>query len=107
MELDSSSTQRGLNVKMKIGGFEALDLISCLIIGATLNLFIGHTKWGLPIVISLPSVFLIVLHFSKRGKPDNYLKHLIKFYLTDGFHSAAKIPSQEQKMRKTIYEDKK
>ena len=104
MELNTSTTQRGLNIKMKVGGFEALDLISCLILCAALNLLFGKTSFGIPIIFGVPSAFLICLYFGKRGKPEDYLKHLIRFYLTPGFYSAAVESPNELKMRRKIYE---
>jgi len=104
MELNTSTTQRGLSVQMKIGGFEALDLISCLILCAVLNLIFGKMSFGLPIVFGLPAFFLTCLYFGKRGKPDDYLKHLIKFYITTGFHSAAQESPYEHKLKRKIYE---
>jgi hypothetical protein len=104
MELNTSTTQKGLNIKMKIGGFEALDLIFSLILCAVLNLLFGKMSFGIPVVFGVPSFFLICLYFGKRGKPEDYLKHLIKFYLTTGFHSAAVPSSLESNMKRKIYE---
>jgi hypothetical protein len=105
VELNTSTTQRGLNVKMKIGGFEALDLIACLILCAALNLFFGNMSFGIPIVFGVPAFFLTSLYFGKRGKPDEYLKHLLRFYLTTGYHSAAEFAPFENRMRRKIYEN--
>lgn len=104
MELNTSTTQRGLKVKMKVGGFEALDLISCLILCAVLNLLFGKMSFGIPVIFGVPAFFLVCLYFGKRGKPDDYLKHLLRFYLTTGFHSASEQSPLENKMRRKIYE---
>ncbi len=89
---------------MKVGGFEALDLISCLIICAILNLILGKLSFGTPIILGVPAFFLICLYFGKRGKADDYLKHLIRFYLTTGFHSASEQSPYENKMKRMFYE---
>ena len=105
MELQSSATHRGLNIKMKIGGLEALDLIFCLILMAALNLFIGSTSFGLPIVFGLPCFLLVCLYIGKKNKPDNFLLHLIRYYITPGFYSAAERPVTLEKSKAKIYEE--
>ena len=84
MSLLRSSIHRELEFKMKIFGFEVFDLIISLIVGSVCNLF------GFPTILSLflPLTFLAILFFSKRNKPENYLKHLIKYHLTPGFYLA-------------------
>ena len=104
MELNTSTTQRGLNVKMKVGGMDAFDLICCLILCAVLNMLFGSLSFGPIIVFGVPGAALLCLYFGKRGKPDDYLRHLIRFYLTPGFYSAAETGSSEMKMREKIYE---
>jgi hypothetical protein len=103
MELNTSSTHRGLNVKMKIGGLEALDLICSLILCATLNLIFGTFTFGPIIIFGLPSLCLLCLYFGKKNKPDDYLKHLIRYYLTTGYHSAAQNSLNEEKRRRRIF----
>jgi hypothetical protein len=105
MELKSSTTHRGLNIKMKIGGLEALDLIFSLILMAFLNLIIGHTSFGIAIVLGVPSFLLICLYVGKKNKPDDFLLHLLKFYLTPGFYSAAERQNQS-KMNARVYDEK-
>ena len=99
MELNTSSTHRGLNVKMKIGGLEALDLICCLILCAVLNLFFGRFSFGPLIVFGLPLICLLCLYFGKKNKPDDFLKQLIRDYLPTGYPSAAQRSVTEEKRR--------
>ncbi|MCY4644965.1 MAG: hypothetical protein OXB88_10135, partial [Bacteriovoracales bacterium] len=65
MALQVSTTHRRLNVKMKIAGFEAFDLIGTLIATALLNLFFGQTGVGTALAFALPLAGLVLLYFSK------------------------------------------
>ena len=89
MELSRSTVHRGLDVRMKVGGMEALDLIASLILASLLNFFQMPTV----LMLGLPALTLIVLFFGKRNKPDGFLIHLIRYYTTPGHYSAAEAPS--------------
>ena len=103
MELNTSTVQRNLDAKLKIGNIEAFDLLIALIFGAVMNLFFGDTVLELPLVIGMPVFILAVLCFSKRGKPEKFLPHLIRFYLEPGFFSAGQEPTQAAQMRRKTY----
>ena len=69
-----------------------------------MNLFFGGTFLELPLVIGAPILIIIALYFSKKDKPDNYIAHLIKFYLEKGFFAAADKPKNILKQRVKINE---
>ncbi len=100
MELQRSSVHRGLDVRMKVAGMEAIDLIATLILAAGLNLF------RLPsfLVIGLPAAALMTLYFGKRNKPDGFLIHLARYYITPGHYSAGLHSQQGEKLDSKIYE---
>lgn len=102
--LSTSRTYKGLSVSMKVGGFEALDLISCLILAAILNMFLGRATLAPVFVICLPMMALSILHLSKRGKPEGHLQHLIKYSLTYGCYLANEKSSYDDQMSLFIYE---
>lgn len=104
MELHSSSVHRKLDAKIKIVGLEAPDLLFVLIFAAMMNLFFGRTSLALPLVIVLPSVMLLGLYIGKRDKPDGFMIHLARFYLTPGFFSAGDDSKFEEQMRKNIFD---
>jgi hypothetical protein len=54
-------------------------------------------------VIALPSLMLVILFVGKRDKPDGFLIHLVRFYLTPGFLSAGEESKFEEKMRSPIF----
>lgn len=100
MELHRSSVHRGLDVRMKVVGLEAIDLIATLILAAVLNVFQLPTL----LVLGLPSLLIAVLYFGKRNKPDGYLLHLMRFYLTAGHYSAGQQSQWGEKLVYKIYE---
>lgn len=103
MSLRASKIYRKLDAKWKIGGLELPDLLCVLIFAATMNLFFGRTFLQIPLVFVLPIVMAVIFYFGKRGKPDGFLIHLIRYYLTPGFYSAGKESQNEQTKRGKIY----
>jgi hypothetical protein len=95
---------RNLDAKFKIGGLEALDLVLALIFGAVMNLFFAGTALEIPLVIGGPILIMTVFYFGKKGKPENFMAHFIRFYLEPGFFSAAQEPTKIIKRRRKIYE---
>lgn len=104
MGLNSSRVYRNLDAKLKVAGLEAPDLLFVLIFAAMMNLIFGNTSLVFPLVIVLPSLILLLLFFGKRNKPEDYLVHLIRFYITPGFYSAGEAPKQIEQMKLKIHE---
>lgn len=104
IEVHTSEVHRNLDAKFKIGGLEALDLLIALIFGAVMNLFFGGTALEIPLVIGGPVLIIAVFYFGKNGKSENFMAHLIRFYLEPGFFSAGKESKHINKMRFKIYE---
>lgn len=84
MSLKTSQVHRRLDAKLKIGSVEATDLLVVLILAAVLNLFLNSIPFGPILIFGIPSLLFVALYFGKRGKPDGYLLHAIKFYLSPG-----------------------
>ncbi|PWU22279.1 MAG: hypothetical protein C5B49_01020 [Bdellovibrio sp.] len=83
-DLKRSQVHRRLEAKFKIGGADASDLILVLLLAAVLNLFLGRVPFGAAFVFGLPAALFAALYFGKRGKPDGFLAHALKFYLSTG-----------------------
>lgn len=82
--LKSSTVYRKLDAKFKIGGVEATDLLAVLLLGAVMNLIFGRLSIGPIFIFGLPGVLFCALYFGKRGKPEGYLPHALKFYISPG-----------------------
>lgn len=82
--LKTSTVHRKLDAKFKIGGVEAADLLVVLILAAVMNLIFGRTAIGPVFIFGIPAALFCVLYFGKRGKPEDFLSHALKFYLSPG-----------------------
>jgi len=82
--LKTSTVHRNLDAKFKIGGVEAADLLAVLLVGAVMNLMFGRLSIGPIFIFGLPGLLFCLLYFGKRGKPDGYLMHALKFYISSG-----------------------
>ncbi len=74
-----------------------------MIFAAVMNLFFGSTSLALPLTLVLPGLMLAGLYLGKRDKPDGFMIHLARFYLTPGFLSAGEESKYEEKMRNPIF----
>jgi len=52
----------------------------------------------------IPSIVLMCLYFGKKGKPDGYLIHLLRYVMSHGYYSASEFPINELKMKESIIE---
>ena len=82
--LKTSAVHRNLDAKFKIGGVEAADLLAVLLSGAVMNLIFGRMSIGPIFIFGVPGLLLSALYFGKRGKPEGYLMHALKFYFSSG-----------------------
>lgn len=90
MDLTTSKTFRCLDRKAKIMGFELFDVLMIGIVLSAMNLLTGNVPYRL-LVTWTPALALAgVLWVGKRGKPENYLLHLVRFHLGQNYYCAFK-----------------
>lgn len=82
--LKPSTVHRKLDAKFKIGGMDAADLLVVLIFAGVMNLIFGRLSIGPIFIFGLPGLLFVAFYFGKRGKPDGYLLHAIRYYLSPG-----------------------
>lgn len=80
----TSAVHRNLDAKFKIGGVEAADLLAVLLSGAVMNLIFGRLAIGPIFIFGIPGLLFCALYFGKRGKPEGYLMHTLKFFISSG-----------------------
>ena len=83
-----TSISKCLDRKLVIFGFEVLDLLAVFLLLSVLNLVFGQMpfKW---LLTWAPTVSLAcLLRWGKRGKPEKYLVHWIRFQIKPGVYSA-------------------
>ena len=89
--LKTSMVYRKLDAKFKIGGVDATDLLAVLLVGAVMNLVFGRLSIGSIFIFGIPGILFCALYFGKRGKPEGYLIHALRFYITPGeLHAGAR-----------------
>lgn len=86
--LRATPVSKCLDKKMLIMGFEVPDLLVIFLTMSILNFLFGTTslKW---LLVWLPSALLAaIMRFTKRGKPENYLVHWLRFQIKPGVFCA-------------------
>jgi hypothetical protein len=95
MALRSEPTSQSLEKKLLILGFEVPDVLAIFLFLSILNFVFGQTNYKLLLVWLPVAIVAVVLRIGKRGKPDNYLVHLVKFYLRSKYFSAFALPTND------------
>ncbi|NBX77725.1 MAG: hypothetical protein EBQ92_14350 [Proteobacteria bacterium] len=68
-----------LDKRLQLFGFEVMDIIAIFLTLSVLNFLFGETGMKLLFVWAPTLVLAGFLRFGKKGKPENYLLHLIRF----------------------------
>ncbi len=90
MDLITSKTFRCLDRKAKIMGFELFDVLMIGVVLSAMNLFVGNIPFRL-LVTWTPALMLAgILRIGKRGKPENFLLHYVRFHLSPNYYCAFK-----------------
>jgi len=98
MALKTSEVYRCLEKKTLVFGFEILDLFLVFVVLAVLNLLFKNMPYKFLLTWG-PSIALgVFLRFSKAGKPDNHLVHLIRFQFAPGVLSAFPLSIKKRKI---------
>jgi hypothetical protein len=95
-ELLTSRVPRALELKNKLFGVELADVLIVVFSLSVSNLIFGGTRLRVPLVWGGNLILALVLHFSKKGKPDGYLQHLGE-YLTTSENRFAGLPDLKYK----------
>lgn len=84
MALKYTTVSKCLDKKLRIAGFEIPDLLILFLTVSILNFVFGQTDMTF-FLVWLPSVLLAaLLYFGKKGKPDNYLVHWMRYQFRPG-----------------------
>ena len=65
-------------------GFEVPDVLAIFLLLSILNYLFGQTNYKLAFVWAPVAIAATILRIGKRGKPDGFLMHALKFYLSPG-----------------------
>lgn len=89
----TTSVSKCLDKKLLVLGFEIPDLLALFLTISVLNFLFGSSPLRL-FLVWLPSVFLaLAFYFGKKGKPDGYLAHWLRFQVAPGVWHAFPDPT--------------
>jgi hypothetical protein len=80
MNLRTEPVSKCLEKKLLFLGFEVPDILAIFFLLSILNFLFGRTGAKFFLVWLPVLVLAAILRIGKRGKPDNYLVHLVKFH---------------------------
>lgn len=86
MDLPNSKVYKCLDKKTLILGFEITDLFALMLVLAILSFVTGNTAYK-AVFTWMPVMILgAVIRLAKRGKPDQFIIHWLKYQLTPGVY---------------------
>ncbi|MBI2711754.1 MAG: hypothetical protein HYX41_02660 [Bdellovibrio sp.] len=88
MGLKTTSVAKCLDKRLLLFGFEVMDVLAIFLTLSILNLVFGQTPFKIVFVWIPTAALAAVLHFGKKGKPDNYLVHWLRFQMKPGTYKA-------------------
>jgi hypothetical protein len=100
--LKTSRVHRKLDTRLKILGFEIMDLLAIMMLAAVNNLILGRLKFAPVFVIVIPAILAAVLYIVKRDKPENYLLHLLRYLSSPGLYSAGLTNQKLEEKRRNL-----
>lgn len=104
MALKTSAVHRKLDSKIKIMGLDAHDLLFVLLFASIMNIFFGQTIFSALMVFIVPILMAVILYFTKRNKPENFLLHYLKFFLLPKYLSSGDDGGDEIIRRTKFYD---
>lgn len=88
--LMTSRVPRALEMKSKLFGYELPDLLLIFMNLAVTNLVFGATSFRYLLVWGTTLSLALFLFFAKRGRPDNYLQHLVEHFVRPAYFAAGR-----------------
>jgi hypothetical protein len=94
-----SSVPRALEMKSRLFGFELTDLLLIFLTLSLTNLAFGGSSYRYLLVWAPTTLLAGTLFFIKRGRPDNYLQHLIEFLAKPSYRAAGAVDPTYRRFR--------
>jgi hypothetical protein len=89
----TASVSKCLDKKLVMFGFEVFDILTIFLTLSILNFIFGQSSLKL-LFVWLPTILVgVVLRYGKRGKPDKYLVHWLRYQVKPGIYSAFPEPT--------------
>ena len=87
------NVSKSLDRKLMLLGYEVLDVLAIFLTLSVLNLLFGQSGMSLFLVWTPSIALAVVLRLGKRGKPDRYLLHWLRYQVKPGVYSAFPEPT--------------
>lgn len=84
---------KSLDKKLMMFGYEVLDVLAIFLTLSVLNLLFGQSGMSLLLVWIPTTLLAVVLRVGKRGKPDKFLLHWLRYQVKPGVYSAFPEPT--------------
>jgi len=94
MTLKTTPVAKCLDKKLLLFGFEVPDVLAIFLTLSVLNFIFGQTPLKIVFVWLPTAALALVLRLGKKGKPDNYLVHWLRFQMKPGTYRAFPDASQ-------------
>ena len=88
MSLRSTPVSKCLDKKLLLFGFEVPDVLAIFLTLSVLSFVFGQQPFKAILVLLPTAALALLLHIKKKGKPDNYLVHWIRFQVSPGSYRA-------------------
>ena len=79
--IEMSKVSRSLDRKSLILWLEITDIFALVMVCSVLNLMFGGTHFKFYLVYLPTAILALTLILTKRGKPEGFLLHFLKFHL--------------------------
>jgi len=99
MGLKTSQVYRCLDKKTLIFGFEIVDLFLVFVLLAFLNFIFGSMPYKFLLSWGPSASLALFIKLMKKGKPDNYLTHLLRSYVEPKIYSCFSLSTSLAKKR--------
>ena len=99
--LITTRVPRALEMKSKLFGYELPDLLLIFFNLAITNLIFGGTSFRYILVWGTTVTLALFLYFAKKGRPDNFIQHLVECWINPSYRSAGKPDTKYRKFKRT------
>ena len=94
MNLKTVPVSQCLDKRLLVFGFEIVDVFAIVFTLSVLNFVFGQTGFKFALVWLPTLILATILRLGKKGKPDNYLIHWIRFQIKPGTYAAFDEPTR-------------
>ena len=84
-----------LDRKLRFMGFEVGDVLAVFLTLSVLNLLFGQSSFKVALVWGPTVMLALILKYGKRGKPEKFIIHWLRYQVSPGVYEAFPEPTPE------------